>query len=63
MTKLLCELILSKKIDLMKKKMVRLAKSTGINSQETLTCSQELDNLINLHMIYFSKGNKLSNAS
>ncbi|WP_153043081.1 aspartyl-phosphate phosphatase Spo0E family protein [Neobacillus mesonae] len=55
--------MLIKKIDLMKKKMVRLAHSTGFNSQETLRCSQELDNLINLHMKYFSKRNKLSNAS
>lgn len=63
MTTFLCELMLIKKIDLMKKKMVRLAYSTGFNSQETLRCSQELDNLINLHMKYFSKRNKLSNAS
>ncbi|AZU62426.1 aspartyl-phosphate phosphatase Spo0E family protein [Neobacillus mesonae] len=63
MTTFFCEIILLKKINLMKKKMVWLANSTGINSQETLTCSQELDNLLNLHMRLFSKRNKLSNAS
>jgi hypothetical protein len=49
----------------MKKILVNVANSTGINSNETITCSQELDKLLNLHMKHFSYYDKdeLSNAS
>ncbi|QCJ45395.1 aspartyl-phosphate phosphatase Spo0E family protein (plasmid) [Bacillus sp. S3] len=62
MNAVLFELLLLEQINLMKKKMVELSFSTGISSYETLTCSQELDNLLNLHMRHFSNKNKLSNA-
>ncbi|OIK12988.1 hypothetical protein BIV60_15010 [Bacillus sp. MUM 116] len=57
------EILLLSQIDILKVKMANIAKSTGINSYETLRCSQELDTLLNLHMKYFSKKNKISDAS
>jgi hypothetical protein len=55
MNNVLLELFLLKRIDEMKKKLVEAANSTGINSNQTITCSQELDNLLNIHMKHFSK--------
>lgn len=65
MNKYTHELFLLKRIDEMKETLVTIANSTGINSCETITCSQELDNLLNLHMKHFSIYDKsrLSNAS
>jgi hypothetical protein len=63
MNKVLYESLMLKQIDLMKHKMIKLAKSTGINSPETLKCSQELDTLLNLHMKHFANINKLNNVS
>lgn len=59
------ELLLLNHIEIMKKKMVDIANNTGINSQETITYSQELDVLLNLHMKLFAHNekNKLSSAS
>lgn len=59
----LSEILLLEQIELMKKEMANLAKSTGFISHETITCSQELDNLLNLHMKHFSNKNKQNNAS
>jgi Spo0E like sporulation regulatory protein len=55
MNKLSLELLLLKQIDKMKIKMVEVASTTGINSPQTLKCSQELDILLNLHMKYLSQ--------
>jgi hypothetical protein len=65
MIKYSLELVLIKRIDEMKETLVNVANSTGINSSETIAYSQELDNLLNLHMKYFSNKvkNRLSNAS
>ncbi|MGG7621206.1 aspartyl-phosphate phosphatase Spo0E family protein [Bacillus coreaensis] len=54
------ELLLLNQIDKKKKKMVEVASITGIGSYQTLKCSQELDELLNLHMKHFSQ--KGSNA-
>jgi hypothetical protein len=50
MNKIFLELFIAE----LKKKLVENAKTTGINSPQTITCSQQLDNLLNLHMRYFS---------
>lgn len=58
------ELLLLNQIDKKKKKMVEVASSTGMNSTQTLKCSQELDVLINLHMKHFSqKGSTAFNSA
>jgi hypothetical protein len=49
------EHLVIKRINRMKKEMIKTAYDTGLNSIETLHCSQELDKLINLHLKYFSK--------
>lgn len=49
------EHLVIKRINRMKKEMMETAYDTGLNSIETLNCSQELDKLINLHLKYFSK--------
>lgn len=58
-----CELLLLKKIDEMKMELLKEANSTGINSRETITCSQELDVLINLYMKFFTKNKKSKSSS
>lgn len=64
MNNLLNEPFLLKYIEKMKEKLVETAYKTGINSQETIAYSQELDNLLNLHMKHFSpKGKHQVNAS
>lgn len=65
MNKVTLELLLLKRIDNMRKDMIEIALNTGINSQQTLKCSQELDILLNLHMKYFhhKEKNVLVNAS
>jgi Spo0E like sporulation regulatory protein len=65
MNKVLLELLLLKRIARMKKKLLKVANSTGINSDQTITCSQELDRLLNLHMKHFSRKekNRLVNVS
>jgi hypothetical protein len=55
MNKVLLELHLLERIDGMKKKLVEVVNNTGINSNQTITCSQELDNLLNLHMKSFTR--------
>ncbi|MFK9095528.1 aspartyl-phosphate phosphatase Spo0E family protein [Bacillus salipaludis] len=57
MSKNLSELLLLEQIDLMKMEMAKLAKSTGFSSQETITCSQELDKLLNIHRKHCSNKN------
>lgn len=47
------ELSLVKRIDDMKRTMVETANRTGINSHETIKCSQELDILLNLYMKHY----------
>lgn len=63
MDKHLLELLLIKRIDRLKKKMVMVAEITGMNSYQTVLCSQELDKLLNLHMKHFSgkKSRKMLN--
>jgi hypothetical protein len=63
MNSVFCELLMLGQIDFMKHKMIKLANSTGINSDVTIRCSQELDTLLNLHMKHFSKKNIMRNAS
>lgn len=65
MNKVSLESLMLKRIDQMKKKLVKVANSTGINSNQTITCSQELDNLLNQHMEHFYKSRKniLNSAS
>jgi hypothetical protein len=59
------ELLLLNQIDKKKKKMVEVASITGMDSYQTLKCSQELDILLNLHMKHFSqkRSNTFINAS
>ena len=40
---------LEDKINRLKKELIQTAKETGINSYDTLRCSQKLDELITLH--------------
>jgi hypothetical protein len=49
----------------MKKRMIEIAQSTGINSLETLGCSQELDILLNKYRKLFPQNvkNKSDTAS
>jgi Spo0E like sporulation regulatory protein len=62
MDKRLLELLLMKRINRLKKKMVMVAEITGMNSYQTVLCSQELDKLLNLHMKHFSgKSRKMLN--
>jgi Spo0E like sporulation regulatory protein len=53
------ELLMLKRIDKMKMKMINTASVKGMNSKETLTCSQQLDDLLNLHMKLFAKYRKI----
>lgn len=59
------ELLLLNQIDKKKKKMVEVASITGMDSYQTLKCSQELDILLNLHMKHFSlkESNAFNSAS
>jgi hypothetical protein len=57
MNKVLIEMLLLQRIGNMKKQLVKIACNEGINSKETLKCSQELDNLLNLHMKHFARKN------
>lgn len=58
------ELLLLNRIDKKKKKMIELASITGIGSNQTIKCSQELDVLLNLHMKHFSqKGSSAFNSA
>lgn len=52
-------------IESMKKKMIESAKNTGLQSEETIKCSENLDILINRHMRYSTNQdiNTLTNAS
>jgi len=36
-------------IKLLKKEMIQIAKTTGLNSQDTICCSQKLDELITIY--------------
>ncbi|MEH7503748.1 aspartyl-phosphate phosphatase Spo0E family protein [Neobacillus drentensis] len=58
MNDVLLELLLLKNIAQMKNKLLIVANSTGINSNQTIKYSQELDNLLNLHMKHFSHKEK-----
>ncbi len=58
MNDVLLELLLLKNIAQMKNKLLIVANSTGINSNQTIKYSQELDNLLNLHMKHFSQKEK-----
>lgn len=57
------ESYLLKCIEELKATLMKTAKRTGINSNETIKCSQELDILLNLHLKYFSNKGKLRTAS
>ena len=59
MNKVLLELVLLKQIDKMKEKLVEVTNSTGINSKQSIKCSQELDKLLNIQIKFYS--NKESN--
>ena len=59
MNKVLLELVLLKQIDKMKEKLVEVTNSTGINSKQSIKCSQELDQLLNIQIKFYS--NKESN--
>ncbi|SMQ75910.1 Spo0E like sporulation regulatory protein [Bacillus sp. OV166] len=65
MNKYTLELSLLKRINVMKETLVNVAKSKGINSPETISYSQELDKLLNLHMKHVSNYDKdrISKAS
>ncbi|QED49129.1 aspartyl-phosphate phosphatase Spo0E family protein [Cytobacillus dafuensis] len=54
MNKASIEQLVLKRINKMRKEMIRIAHETGINSKETLTYSQKLDRLIYLHILHFS---------
>ncbi|MEW9500791.1 Spo0E family sporulation regulatory protein-aspartic acid phosphatase [Jeotgalibacillus marinus] len=54
MNRVSIEQLLLKKINRIRKEMINTAFETGINSTETLHCSEKLDKLINLHVKYFS---------
>jgi hypothetical protein len=54
MNRISLEILLLKRIARIKKKLIETANTTGLNSIQTITCSQELDKLINLQMKYFS---------
>jgi hypothetical protein len=43
------ELELEYKINQLKKELIQIAKETGLNSQDTIYCSQQLDQLITLY--------------
>jgi hypothetical protein len=55
MNKITLEILLLKRINKMKRKLIVIAAETGMNSPQTLKCSQDLDTLINLHLKYFSQ--------
>ncbi|MDP4086248.1 MAG: aspartyl-phosphate phosphatase Spo0E family protein [Bacillota bacterium] len=59
------DILLLNCIDRMKRKMVESAKYTGLQSDETIKCSQYLDILINQHIKYSTCKdiNTLINAS
>ena len=59
MNKVLLELVLLKQIDKMKEKLVEVTNSTGLNSKQSIKCSQELDKLLNIQIKFYS--NKESN--
>jgi stage 0 sporulation regulatory protein len=40
---------LEKEVDLLRIELIKIAKETGINSHETLSCSQKLDELITIY--------------
>ena len=54
MNKVLLELVLLKQIDEMKEKLVEVTNSTGINSKQSIKCSQELDKLLNIQIKFYS---------
>ena len=43
------------RINKTRKEMIKTAYKTGLNSLETLRCSERLDQMINLHLKYFSR--------
>ncbi|MFL6559440.1 MAG: aspartyl-phosphate phosphatase Spo0E family protein [Bacillus sp. (in: firmicutes)] len=59
MNQVTLELLLLKRIDRKRQDMVEIAFNTGINSQKTLKCSQELDILLNLHLKLFANKVKI----
>lgn len=54
MNKYSLEKLVLRRINMMRKEMIRIAHETGINSVETITYSQKLDRLIYLHLLHFS---------
>jgi len=53
MNRISLELLLLKRITRMRKKLIETANNTGLDSMQTLKCSQDLDKLINIQMKYF----------
>ena len=60
MNKKITEISLLKRIEKMKKEMIELANSKGINCEETITYSQEIDILLNLYMKDFGQKEKMN---
>jgi hypothetical protein len=52
------EPLLLKRIENMKKNMAEIANMKGINIRETITCSQEIDCLVNIYMKNFGHKEK-----
>ena len=46
------EVELEDRINQMKKELIQVTKETGLNSDDTLSCSQKLDKLIMLYQKY-----------
>jgi len=49
---------LETRINRLKKELIQKAEETGLNSRETLSCSQKLDQLINIHQRGLLKGER-----
>ncbi|MBP2242460.1 hypothetical protein J2Z40_003034 [Cytobacillus eiseniae] len=54
MNKTTLEQLVLRRINKMRREMIQTAHRTGIDSIETLHCSQKLDKLIYLHLVHFS---------
>jgi len=50
---------LIQQMEVKRKEMIRSASIYGFTSSETVTCSQELDRLINTYQFLFSEGGKV----
>ncbi|WP_083413048.1 aspartyl-phosphate phosphatase Spo0E family protein [Bacillus massilinigeriensis] len=46
---------LMEKIQVKREEMMAWARATGLNSEETIRCSQELDRLIYLYQVFYKR--------